>query len=140
MTPHTKFQCKLVEAKFDQYPQKIKEKLLFLRELIFNTSSEFKEIGTLQETLKWNEPAYLPLKANIGSTVRIDWKSSTPHSYYMYFNCKTSLINDFKELYTDLFMYEGNRSIRFHINDPIPIDELSDCIARSLTYHLSKIC
>lgn len=138
MSPYTKFQCKSVEAKFDQYPHQIKEKLLFLRELIFNTSSEFNEIGTLQETLKWNEPAYLPLKSNIGSTVRIDWKSSTPHFYYIYFNCKTSLVEDFKEIHTDIFSYEGNRGIRFHINDSIPIDELSDCIAASLTYHISK--
>ncbi|WP_217362272.1 DUF1801 domain-containing protein [Cohnella herbarum] len=124
-----------VAAVFDHYPEHIQKKLLFLRQLILDTAAETTGIDTVEETLKWGEPSYI---AKRGSTIRIDWKKSTPHRYAMYFNCNTKLVDTFKELYREKFNYEGNRAIVFDENEEIPVDELKQCILLSLTYHTRK--
>lgn len=138
MSKYKKFQSKKVQEKFDSYPKSIKPSLLYLRELIFKTASQTPGVGDIEETLKWGEPSYITSQTHSGSTVRVDWKKDTPEHYYMYFNCKTTLVDTFKEIYGTLFTYGGNRSLIFHKDDELPLNELSDCIAMALTYHLSK--
>lgn len=133
-----KFQNHKVEEVFIAYPKKFRKKLMFLRELIFDTGAMIEDVGELEETLKWGEPSYVTSQTKSGSTIRIDWKKSQPEQYAMYFNCKTTLVDTFKEIYADLFKYGDNRSIIFNVNDEIPVDELSDCIAIALTYRLNK--
>jgi len=120
---------------FKNYPKHVRQKLMLLRQLVLDTASECKVAGMLEETLKWGEPSYL---VKSGSTIRMDWKSSTPDQYAMYFHCKTKLVDTFKELYGDILKFEGNRAIVFHQNDEIPIDEVKHCILLSLTYHDRK--
>ena len=120
---------------FRLYPPQIQSKLLYLRQLIFEVASENKEIGAIVETLKWGEPSYL---AKNGSTIRIAWKKTQPHEYAIYFNCKTSLVETFKEIYNDTFSYDGNRAIIFDADQPIPATQLKHCFLLSLTYHRIK--
>jgi len=120
---------------FNGYPKSMQEKLVFLRQLIVETSAEMEGGPALVETLKWGEPSYL---TKGGSTIRIAWKKSNPHRYAMYFNCKTRLIETFKALYGNAFQFEGNRAIVFDENDEIPIEELKHCIYLSLSYHRRK--
>lgn len=127
-----------VTAVFANYPDHIREKLLFLRELIFATAVATEGIGELEETLKWGEPSYLTSQTKSGSTVRIDWKEKLPEQYAMYFKCTTNLVETFREKYPTEFKYGGNRSIIFDMDDDIPVEELRDCIALALTYHLRK--
>ena len=128
----TKFKCIEVASIFDSYPDTIRKKLLFLRQLIFETASEIGIPGELEETTKWGEPIYL---TKSGSTIRIDWKESKPEQYAMYFHCQTKLLETFKEVYRDIFTFEDNRAIVFRKNDMVPIDELKHCIELALTYH-----
>ena len=79
-------------------------------------------------------PATLPG----GSTLRIDWKDRAPDRYAIYLNCDTSLIDTFRELYGDMFMFEGSRAIVFGEADEIPVAELKHCISLDLTYHRVK--
>lgn len=123
-----------VEEKFKTYPPVIKNKLVAIRELILLEAKEHK-LGNVEETLKWGEPSYL-IKG--GSTVRIDWKKKTPDQYAIYFNCNTTLVDTFKELYSDLFRFEGNRAIVFGVQDPIDKKALRHCIRLALTYHKVK--
>ena len=106
-----------------------------LRELIFDVAEGNPDIGDLQETLKWGEPSYL---ADEGSTVRIGWKESRPEYYAIYFNCNTKLVDTFREVYSDLFNFEGNRAIVFHKEDKVPTRALEHCILLSLQYHKIK--
>lgn len=129
------FKNKEVEDVFNEYPVNMRKKLLRLRQLVFDTASETKDVIVIEETLKWGEPSYL---SECGSTIRMDWKRSKPDQYAFYFNCKTKLVDTFKERYGDQFKYEGNRAIVFHINDEIPVDELKVCILLALTYHNRK--
>lgn len=132
MTP---FQNDKVKIKFDSYPDDMKQKLLQLRELIFDVAKEEKNITGIEEILKWNEPSYLTKN---GSTLRIDWKENKPNQYSMFFNCKTKLIEIFRELFSDRFKFEGNREIIFQNNKNLDIKALKYCILLSLTYHDRK--
>ncbi|MES2932379.1 MAG: DUF1801 domain-containing protein [Pseudomonadota bacterium] len=134
----TSFENPLVKAVFESYPHAIAQKLLFLRQLIFDTAAETQGVGPLQETLKWNEPSYLTTASNSGSMIRIGWKQSEPQRYAMYFLCQTTLVETFRTIFPNEFRYGGNRSIMFEQSDAIPIDELRFCIAMALTYRLDK--
>lgn len=131
----SEFNNKDVEKVFNNYPEKIREKLMLLRKLVIEIAEDTDGVKSLEETLKWGEPSYL---TKGGSTIRMDWKKSKPDQYAMYFNCKTKLIDTFKERYKDEFKYEGNRAIVFHKNDTIPVNELKHCILLALTYHSIK--
>lgn len=138
MVKYKKFKCEKVKEIFDSYPENIKPKMLFLRELIFKVAACTSEVGELEELIKWGEPSYTTSQTKSGSIIRIDWKKRTPNVYYLYFNCKTTLVDTFKEIYGEIFIYGGNRSLIFHENADLPLEELSDCIAMALTYRLSK--
>jgi hypothetical protein len=108
-----------------------------VRALIF-VAAKSADVGPLQETLKWNEPAYLPCAANIGSAVRLGWKPTAPERCAIYFHCKTTLIGTFRTLFADEFKFEGNRALLLNIVDPLAEQPLAKCIAMALTYHRDK--
>ncbi len=128
------FQCKKVCDKFDSYPSQVREKMLELRQILFDVAKE-KGIDSFVETLKWGEPAYL---CRTGSTIRIDWKSKTPDRLFIYLNCKTTLVETFKEVFPCEFEYYGNRALG------LPLDlvrfplELESCFVMAMRYHQIK--
>jgi len=124
----------IVQQKFSTYPRYISVLLNKVRDLIFNVAQQ-DGISDITETMKWGEPSYV---SKIGCTIRIDWKAKQPDQYCIYFNCKTSLIETFKEIYGDIFTYEGNRAIVFKINQVVPYKELGHCISMSLRYKKVK--
>jgi uncharacterized protein DUF1801 len=127
-----------VAAVFSSYPKTIRARLMFLRQLVFDTAAETQGVGELEETLKWGEPSYLTPQTRSGSTVRIDWKKNQAEQYAMYFKCTANLVVAFRERFPTTFRYGENRSIIFDINEDIPVEELKSCIALALTYHLNK--
>lgn len=124
------FNSEQVQQKFVAYPQDMQQRLLFLRQLILDCTDK-----NVEETLKWGEPSYLCAQ---GSTIRIDYKEKFPHQYAMYFNCKSKLIDTFKEIYADEFIFEGNRAIVFEADQNINISALKNCIGLALNYHQIK--
>ncbi len=125
----------VVLDKFESYPDFVRPTMLMLRQLILDAATETEGVGSVEETLKWGEPSYL---VSGGSTVRIDWKPRSPDHCAMYFNCQSKLVDTFKELYGDLFRYEGNRAVLFDLNAQIPVLEMKHCLALSLRYHHIK--
>ncbi len=124
-----------VKTVFDNYPETVKDKMLNLRELILETAKETEEVLELEETLKWGEPSYI---AKHGSTLRIDWKKKTPNQYAMYFNCSSQLVATFRIVFKQTFDFEGNRALVFQINEPLPENELKQCVKAALRYHKIK--
>jgi uncharacterized protein DUF1801 len=120
---------------FNNYPKLIRQKLMRIRQLVLDAASETEGVNELEETLKWGEPSYL---TKHGSTIRMDWKKSTPEQYAMYFKCTSKLVSTFKVIYSDKFTFEGSRAIVFNMTDEIPITELKHCISLALTYHRVK--
>ncbi|MEW6989130.1 DUF1801 domain-containing protein [Colwelliaceae bacterium 6441] len=123
-----------MQHKFESYPKEVSILLNRIRDLIINIAKQ-DSISDLTETLKWNEPSYV---SKNGSTIRFDWKAKSPEQYCVYFNCKTTLIETFKEIYGDIFTYEANRAIVFQLGDTVPVKELSHCISMSLHYKKIK--
>jgi hypothetical protein len=124
----------IVKDKFDTYPDHIQKIMKQIRNAILDVAKE-DGIGEVEETLKWGEPSYL---VKGGSTVRIDWKPKFPNQYAIYFHCKTLLVETFREIYGELFKYEGNRAIVLQTSERIPITELKHCISLSFRYHKIK--
>jgi len=123
-----------VAAVYHSYPDKIRSKALQLRRLIIDSAAE-NDLQTLDETLKWGEPSYLVKK---GSTVRIAWSEKNPDEIGLYFNCQTSLVETFKELYADDLRFSGVRAILVRQNEKIPQAAIKHCITLALTYHRVK--
>ena len=120
---------------FEGYPEPMRKNMMRLRQLVLDTASETERVNALEETLKWGEPSYL---TKGGSTIRMDWKERVPDQYAMYFNCNSSLVDTFKEVYGDVFTFEGNRAIVFGDTEVLPVNELKHCISLALTYHRVK--
>ena len=116
-----------VEIVFANYPDFVRDKMQFLRDLVLETAEEIKEISKLEETLKWGEPSFL---AKNGSTLRMDWKEKSPDQYSMYFKCTSRLVDTFRLIFDNKFHFEGGREIVFQLNEKVPIEEiLPDTIA-----------
>ncbi|MCF6300010.1 MAG: DUF1801 domain-containing protein [Proteobacteria bacterium] len=121
---------------FSNYPDEVHKKMIVLRQLILDTANDMEEVDTVEETLRWGEPSYLTRK---GSTIRISPVKSNPtEQYAIYFNCNTTLVETFRELYTDQFTFSGNRALIFDVNDQLPVNELKHCVFLALSYHLRK--
>lgn len=131
-----------VQHRFSQYPEHILPLLQQLRRLIFHIAAEL-ELGQVEETLKWGEPSYSIRKGLKGSVktaspVRIDWKSTSPEQYYVFFNCHTKLVDTFRELYADDLEFQGHRAIVLNIAAPFPEAAIKHCLRLALTYQKIK--
>lgn len=118
-----------VEAVFTGYPIALRDALLDLRTLIFETAA-----GPINESLKWSQPAYRPVGTKVGTTVRIDAFKGSTDGYALYFHCQTTLVPSFRELYSDTLRFEGDRAILLSLNETPPRDVLAFCIGQALTY------
>jgi hypothetical protein len=124
-----------VAAAFAAFPERIRIRLLEARALIFKTAAGIEGVGPLTETLKWGEPAYLTEATRAGSTIRLGWLRSSKRDCAVLFNCRTTLIDDFRNQFPDVFTFEKNRAIVLDPSEPLPEIPLSACLALALTYH-----
>ena len=134
---HRRFSNPEVKEKFNAYPKMIRDKLLILRELIFQVAEENNEIGKIQETLKWGDPSYLTSAPKSGTTIRLSRVRAYDNKFAISIHCQTSLMSDFKENYPEL-KYEGNRSIIFDVGTTLTIQAVRHFIFLALTYHHRK--
>jgi hypothetical protein len=131
------FSNKNVADTYQSYPKKIREKLLFIREMIFNIADETPNIGKIEETLKWGNPSYLTHSPKSGTTIRLAWLRSDAKKYAVSVHCQTTLVSEFKELHPEL-SYDGNRSIILDSQSEIPADTIRHFIISALNYHSRK--
>ncbi len=119
------------------YPPPGRRALRTLRRWLLETAQVADGVGELTETLKWGEPAWLTEASKSGSTVRIAWSPKTPDCMGVYFNCQTTLVDDFRTRWPEL-RFVGNRALLLPLAEPLPEDALCDCFEAALTYHLRK--
>ena len=127
-----------VAAVFGAYAPDTRERLMAVRETIFEVAAATDGVGALTEALKWGQPSYLTGETGSGTTVRIDRLKGDGGGYAVYFHCQSGLVGQFRELYPETFAYEGERAIHFGARERIPVRELRHCIALALTHHLRK--
>lgn len=124
-----------VATVFDGYAPGMRARLLELRRLILATASATQGIGPVEETLKWGEPAYLTPESKSGSTIRIAPLRGATEEYGLFFICQTSLVETFRQWFPTGLRFEANRAIVFHVDDPLPMEAVGECIRAALTYH-----
>lgn len=107
-----------------------------LKAFIHQVAAERPEIGALEESLKWDEQSFTPVKRNTGSSVRIQPRPDGTAA--LMFICHTNLVEEFRGLYPDALRYEGNRAIVLSGEQEPDREALSHCIALALTYKLRK--
>ena len=130
------FQNSDVMEKFFKFRGERGEKLMQLRELIFDTAESDSRIGSLSEELRWGDPSYLTASTGAGSTVRLGLLGKDKIA--IFFHCKTTLVGMFREMYGDHLEYSKNRAI---VIDPENMPDnaiLEKCIHMSLTYKLKS--
>ena len=126
-----------VSAVFERYPDDIRPRIERLRALIFEVAAITDGVGTLTETLKWGQPAYLTEQTKSGSTIRLG-TTKTPGEAAVFFICHTGLVSKFREIMPDALPYEGTRAIVFKRDESIDEDALAQCLAMALTYKLKS--
>ncbi len=125
------------EIMFDKYPEPVKSRLIELCSLILEVALSIDEVGELEETLKWGQPSYLPSKTKSGTSIRIDADTRFGLDYALYVNCKTNLVENWRELYPAL-KYGSNRSVHFSVDDELEKEKIKHMIAMALTYFLNR--
>ncbi|MCP3473658.1 DUF1801 domain-containing protein [Bradyrhizobium sp. CCGUVB1N3] len=127
-----------VSRAFEAFPPLVRRRLLDVRKLIFATAKAHDDVGPLTETLKWGEPSYLTEKSGSGSTIRLGRvKDSETHAAVL-FNCKTTLIEAFRERFPDAFEYRQNRALLLPVAGTLAKQPLAVCLSLALTYHLDR--
>ncbi|HHG90101.1 MAG TPA: DUF1801 domain-containing protein [Devosia sp.] len=132
-----RFHSDEVAQNYAAWPDEIRHGALELRRLIFAVCGATEGAGKLVETLKWNVPAYLTEKPKSGTTLRVEAQPGAG-TYGLFVPCQTSLIEQCRDLYADIFRYEKNRGLIFAPNETLPEPELRHFIAMALTYHLKS--
>lgn len=127
-----------IESVMAGYPPKLRSTMKKLRKLVREVAKSNADVGELVETLKWGQPSFLPKRPRIGTTVRMDAVSEDPARVALYFHCQTSLVETFRELYSDTLSFEGNRALVLDASRSLPEAELRHCIEMALTYHKAK--
>lgn len=120
-------------ALFDRYESPFRESLLELRQLIFDTAERLAPNDPVEESLKWNQPSY---KIKTASPIRID-RFGEDH-IALFFQCQTTLVETFRELFPDNLEFSKNRAIVLDPKEALPKTELVFCIEMALTYHQTK--
>ncbi len=128
------FRDPAVAAAFEVFADEARPGLLQMRDLIFEVAAETEAVGTVEETLKWGQPAYLTPETKSGSTIRLG--APKDGGVALYAHCQTTIISDFRGLFPDEFTYEGNRAIRFAEGEDLKPDMLALLIKSALTYHV----
>lgn len=127
-----------VAAVFDRYPAELRERLLELRSIVLDTAATTDGVGVLEEALRWGEPAYLTTESGSGSTVRIGPVRGSDEDYALYFNCRTSLVESFRDWFPGTLRFDGKRAVLFRVGESIPVEAVSACVSAALTYHRDK--
>jgi hypothetical protein len=124
-----------VKAAFASYPQEMRWALEDLRNTILDVADAIRDVGRIEENLKWGQPAYRPVSPRTGTTLRIGPMTDSETDYALFFHCQTSLAEDFETLYPGVFNIVGNRALVFSLGDVPPDLPLRHCIALALAYH-----
>lgn len=122
---------------FQRFPEDLRQKLLDLRELIYDVAVSTDGVGRLEETLKWGQPSYLTPETKSGSTLRLGVTKDRRYAG-LYVHCQTDILQNFKDRYPTAFTYQGQRAILFGEGDDLQTEKLKACIAYGLTYHFRK--
>ncbi len=132
------FTDQAVAETFAAFPDHLRPRLLAIRTMIFDVAATTPGVGRVEEALRWGQPSYLTSETGSGSTIRLGLVKAEDRCCAMFVHCQSGLADTFKALYSNELTIEGNRSLVFSIDHPLPKAELRHCIGLALTHHLRK--
>lgn len=139
---HVPAMPKEVARVFGQVPKEARMVLMELRRQVFAVADHDPDIGTIRETLKWGEPAYLTERPKTGATLRLGMSKKNPGCCGLYFNCQSSLAEEVAALVAGAAILEGTRGVVFPVassGESQPDPDLTALLIRKvLRYHLDK--
>jgi hypothetical protein len=121
-------------AAIADWPDAARARFRQLRALILESCSDI----VLTETLKWGEPAWLPAKRGLGSTLRVAWKPAFPDEIALFVHCGTTIAATMRDIHPDSFTFDGNRALRVPLEGPLPEDAIRHLAALTLRYHVTR--
>lgn len=93
------------------------------------------DVGPIEESLKWRQPAWRPTRPRTGSTLRLNWDSGAPQSIALFVDCKTTLASEMFAAYPYDFAYESNRALRLALDATLPHEAIRFLAERTFSYH-----
>ena len=127
----------LVDAALRAFPAAHQAHALRIRDLIYEVAATLDLAGGLNETLKWGQPSWLPVRKGIGTTVRLAVHDGGALGLYVH--CQTTLVDEFRATFGDDLAYSGTRAVLLDVHTPLPGDAVRHCISKALTYHQDKV-
>ena len=121
------------------YSPAVKEMLHKLRDLILSIAQDVNDVGSISQELRWNQFSFLTLASGSGSTIRIDGRRDDAAKVAIYFHCQSGLVDQFKEHYNGVLIFEGKRAIIIDVRKDFREAEIRHCILLALTHHLRKV-
>lgn len=91
-------------------------------------------IDRLEETLKWGEVAFVPPR-RIGTTIRLSCRDDACVAFV---HCQTTLVDQWRTLFPDAFIYEGTRAAVLPMVQTFDASAFYQLAAMALTYHRAK--
>lgn len=117
-----------------QWPIAAQKQFNEMRALILNAAAE-ADVGPVEESLKWREPAWRPKRAKQGTTLRLNWHANLPSTIALFVGCQTTLSATMQDIYPADFIYESNRGLRLKLGEPLPEQAIDHLARLAFTYH-----
>ncbi|MBU44315.1 MAG: hypothetical protein CMN76_13925 [Spirochaetaceae bacterium] len=125
-----------IRTRLESASPNLQKQLVELRSMIVSVARE-PEIGGVEETLKWNAPAYIA-RSGKGTTLRLEHDSQI----HLRVHCQSKVVERFKTEMGNVFAYDGSRGISLRPEDSLKdkkvIQGLKRFIRLALTYHSWK--
>ncbi|MEM9864202.1 MAG: DUF1801 domain-containing protein [Myxococcota bacterium] len=121
----------VVEA-FQSHPPAIRDALLSLRRVIWQTVAATEGVGEVSEVLRWGQPSYITAKPRTGSTFRLG--ALEGERYALFFHCQTTLVERFRVEHGDTLKYEGNRALWWNVGEAFDEARVAECVRAALLY------
>lgn len=96
------------------------------------------DIGPLDESLKWGQPAWRPKRPRIGSTLRVNWSPQSSTQLCAFVDCKTDLAAQMDVRFPGQFANDGRRALAFDLQTPLDHTAIWQLAHLTLTYHRAK--
>lgn len=124
----------IFEHTLTAWPRDARAQFNEMRTLILNAAAA-ADVGRVEESLKWREPAWRPARPNQGTTLRLCWQAKFPGTIALFVGCKTTLSATMQEIYPTAFQYESNRGLRLVLGEPLPEQAIDHLARLAFTYH-----
>ncbi|WP_299591736.1 hypothetical protein [uncultured Tateyamaria sp.] len=119
------------------WPETAQSHFLHLRGIVHDVATS-ADIGPLDESLKWGQPAWRPKRPRTGSTLRVDWSPTIPDRLMTFVDCKTDLATQMDNRYPNQFHNDGRRALGFDLDTALDAHAVWHLAHITLTYHRAK--